>query len=170
MSKITIIAAVAKNGAIGLRGELLWHIPEDLTHFKKLTTGHAVLMGRKTFDSIIARLGKPLPHRTNIVISRETGYRVPDGVLLYRSIDEALTAHKDEEVFIAGGGEIYRTFLPLANKMYITYVDKTYEADTFFPPIPRDHWRVVEREEHDGYTFLTYEKRASWPFSPSAVR
>lgn len=159
MPKITIIAAVAKNGAIGLRGDLLWHIPEDLARFRALTWGHPVLMGRKTFESIVTRLGKPLPGRTNIVISRETDYAVPEGALLYHSIDEALAAHADEEIFIAGGGEIYRTFLPLADKMHITYVDKAYEADTFFPPIPRGSWKVTECDEREGYTFLTYEKR-----------
>lgn len=157
--KLTIIAAIAKNGVIGAGGALPWHLPEDLRRFKELTLGKIILMGRKTFESILARNGKPLPERTSIVITRQADYHVPDGVEVYPGLEEAFIAHADDEIFIIGGGEIFRQTMPRAKKLYLTYIDKVVEGDTYFPPIPRDAWRVTENIEHDGYRFLTYERK-----------
>lgn len=157
--KLTIIAAVAKNGVIGAGGALPWHLPEDLRRFKELTLGKIILMGRKTFESILARNGKPLPERTSIVITRQADYHVPDGVEVYPCLEDAFIAHADDEIFIIGGGEIFRQTMPRAKKLYLTYIDKVVEGDTYFPPIPRDAWRVTENIEHDGYRFLTYERK-----------
>lgn len=156
---IAIIAAVAKNGVIGSGGELPWHIPEDLQRFRTLTFEKTVLMGRKTFESILARNGRPLPHRKNIVVTRQTDYHVPTGVEVYQKIDEALRIHQKEDIFIIGGGEIYNQTLPQADTLYLTYIDTPFEGDTYFPPLPRNAWRVTEQIERKGYQFLKYEKK-----------
>lgn len=128
---ISIISAVAENRAIGKNNELLWHIPEDLKRFKEITTGHVVIMGQKTFESI----GRPLPDRTSIVISDDLSFNPADAVIA-RSIEESIEKAKEiekEEIFICGGGSIYRQFMPLADKLYLTIVEGNFEADTFFP-------------------------------------
>lgn len=162
MKKISIIVAIAKNYAIGKNNELLWHISEDLKRFKRLTTGHQVIMGKRTYESLPVR---PLKNRTNIVITDNPG-EVFDGCITVYSIDEALAyCNEKEESFIIGGGSVYRQFLPLANKLYLTWVDKEFEADTFFPEIDFSEWKLSEKEEHFSespndfsYTFLIYEK------------
>ncbi len=158
--KISMIGAVAKNLAIGKNNRLLWHIPEDLKRFKELTNGHAIIMGSKTFES----LGRPLPHRTNIVIAKDANYKA-DGCTVVHSLDEAIIeAKKNEpdEIFIIGGGSIYAQFLPRADKLYITLVDKEYEADTFFPPYLDQFKKITFRQEgkYEGlkYTFLELER------------
>jgi dihydrofolate reductase len=162
MKKISIIVAIARNRAIGLNNELLWHIPDDLKRFKKLTTGHRVIMGRMTYLSLPVR---PLPNRTNIVIT-DNPSETFDGCITVRSIEEALS-HCDSslENFIIGGGSIYRQFLPLADKLYLTLVHKDFQADTFFPEIDFSQWKLVSREDceagsiHDfSYSYLIYEK------------
>jgi dihydrofolate reductase len=158
---ISIIVAIAKNNVIGANNQLIWHISEDLKRFKALTTGHCVVMGRKTFESI----GKPLPKRTNIVISRKKEFII-EGCIVVSSFDEAISVcGKDEEIFIIGGGELYRQALPVANKLYLTLVHKYFEGDTFFPEIDFKQWHEVHREngkptETDGleYTFVNYER------------
>ncbi|MFH1188422.1 MAG: dihydrofolate reductase [bacterium] len=156
---IAIIAAVAKNGVIGSGGELPWHIPEDLQRFRNLTFEKTVLMGRKTFESILARNGRPLPHRKNIVVTRQINYHVPPEVTVYQTIDEALRIHQQEDIFVIGGGEIYKQTLPQADTLYLTYIDSPFKGDTYFPPLPRTTWHVTERIERNGYQFLTYERK-----------
>jgi dihydrofolate reductase len=152
--KLALIAAVARNRGIGLAGKLPWHLPDDLRRFKRITSGHTVLMGRKTWEA----LGRPLPHRRNVVLSRTP---VP-GAETYASIDAARAALSQEEwVFVIGGGEIYRQTLPLADLLYLTIVDKDVEADTFFPEYEAllgSRFSLVSREEHEGYRFEDYER------------
>lgn len=168
---ISIIAAVAENGIIGGGNTLLWNISEDLKHFKEKTNGHTIIMGRKTFESI----GKPLPNRKNIVITRDLNY-FKTGIDIVGSFDEALRVasleqgrefeeNQDEiEVFIIGGGEIYRQAINKANKLYITEVHKEYNGDTKFPGIDKSIWQETYREDHlDApipYSFVEYKKSA----------
>lgn len=162
MKKISIIVAVAKNYAIGLNNELLWHIPEDLKRFKRITLGHQVIMGRMTYLSLPFR---PLKNRTNIVIT-DNPEETFDGCITVHSIEEAINlCNEQEESFIIGGGSVYRQFLPLCDKLYLTMVHKEFEADTFFPQPDFSQWKLVEREDHDAaddlgfsYSFLTFEK------------
>jgi dihydrofolate reductase len=162
MKKISIIVAIAKNFAIGLNNQLLWHIPADLKRFKKITSGHQVIMGRMTYLSLPVR---PLPNRKNIVITdnREETF---DGCVTVYSIEEAINlCDENVESFIIGGGSIYKQFLPFCNKLYITLVHKDFEADTFFPQFDLDQWKLIDREDHDAddatdftYSFLIFEK------------
>ncbi len=162
MKKISIIVAIANNFAIGLNNQLLWHIPADLKRFKKITSGHQVIMGKLTYLSLPVR---PLPNRINIVITDNIKESFEGCTTVY-SIDEALKlCHESEESFIIGGGSVYRQFLPYSNKLYITMVHKDFEADTFFPRFEMDQWKLMEREDHDpdgvndfSYSFLTFEK------------
>lgn len=151
---LALIAAVARNRAIGIAGKLPWHIREDLQRFKRLTTGHAVLMGRKTWESI----GRPLPDRRNVVVTRGT----IAGVETYPSVDAALTALAGEDVvFVIGGGELYRHLLPSADRLHLTIVDREVEADTFFPAYEHllgSRYTLVAREDHEGYRFEDYER------------
>ena len=158
--KISMIAAVAKNLAIGKNNQLLWHLPEDLKRFKQLTSGHAIIMGSKTYES----LGRPLPRRTNIVIAKDPNYKA-QGCVVAHSIEEALTeAKKIEpvEIFVIGGGSIYTQFLPLADKLYVTEVAKNFDGDVFFPPYRNEFKKIVFRQEgeHEGlkYEFLELER------------
>ncbi len=133
---VIVVAMSKKNRGIGKDNRLLWHIPEDLKRFKALTYGHPIIMGRKTFDSILAILGKPLPGRTSIVLTRDETY-TPEGALVAHSLEEAiLLAQKErpEEIHIGGGAELYRQALPYVKKLYVTWIDDEVDADTFFPP------------------------------------
>lgn len=160
---INLIVAIADNLAIGRNNQLLWHISEDLKYFKSITTGKTVIMGRKTFESI----GKPLPNRRNIIISRSM--QGVEGIEIYPSIEKALSASQNEDVFIIGGGEIYRQTLPLADKLYLTLVHTTIEdADTFFPKINYNEWEEMERQSFKrgekfefSFEFIVY-KRITW--------
>lgn len=161
MSKplISIIAALAENRAIGKDNKLLFHIPEDLKHFKKITLGHPIIMGRKTYESI----GRLLPERTNIIVTRNPSYKVPGG-FVFDSLKKALNyaqKQEKEEVFIIGGGEIYRQTLPLTDKLYLTVVRGKYEADTFFPDYSEFKKVIKSKERQDEnyqYTFLELER------------
>ncbi len=153
---ISLIAAISKNGVIGKENALPWYLPEDLKHFKILTTGKTVLMGRKTFESIIKQLGKPLPNRINVVITRDVKYTVPDGAEIYHSVDDALRLHYNEDVMVIGGGEIFRQTIDRATTLYITEVDQTIEGDVYFPRIDPAIWKETDRENHEGYSFVTY--------------
>ena len=156
---ISIIAAVAKNGVIGNNNGLPWYIPEDLKHYKQITTGHTMIMGRKTFESIMKSLGKPLPNRKNVVVTRNIGYKVPQEVLVYSSIEDALEATKDDgEVFINGGGEIYAQTFKLADKLYLTELHEDKEGDVFFPEFDRERWNEISREKKEGFDWVVYEK------------
>ena len=159
---VTIIVAIAQNGTIGDKNSLLWHIKEDMCFFRTTTSGHAVVMGRKTFESLGSR---PLPKRTNIVITRAD--RVFEGALTAHSLEEAIRlAEGDEEIFIIGGAQIYREALRIADRMYITRVMHDYEGDTSFPDIDLSEWELVAEEKHDRgeeyeypFAFLTYERK-----------
>ena len=151
---ITLIAALAKNRAIGFQNRLLFHIPEDLEHFKRSTLGHAVIMGRRTFESLPKR---PLPNRRNIVLSRQL--TLIEGCEVYHSLPEALRACENEqEVFVVGGDSVYREALPLAHRLLLTLVDQDADhADAFFPPY--DDWKLVTREPHPGFSFAVFERK-----------
>lgn len=157
----SIIVAIAENMVIGKDNDLIWRISEDLRYFKKTTTGHTVIMGRKSYESI----GRPLPNRRNIIITRNSSF-IAGGCEVVGSIDEAIAACKgEEEIFIIGGGEIYRQTLEKADKLYITFVRHNYEGDTFFPEIDFSKWREISCEKHERgekfehpFDFVTYEK------------
>ena len=155
---IYILAAVAKNGVIGAKNDLPWYLPEDLKRFRELTTGKTVLMGANTYESIVKRLGKPLPNRKNIVVSFDKNYKVAEGVSLYNSLDEAIEKNKHEDLWIIGGASIYKQTMDKADKLYITHIDREVEGDVFFPKISTKEWSLVTEEEHPGYRFAIYEK------------
>lgn len=158
-TRIYLIAAVAKNGVIGANGKLPWRLPEDLKHFKKLTLGHPIVMGRRTWES----LGKPLPDREHIVISRKAGYEAP-GASVAASLAGAIALCTGEPVvFVIGGAEIYAAALPLADGLVLTEIQQDYEGDTRFPEWDRKAWRVAQKETHtsiDGvrFDFVLYER------------
>lgn len=157
---ITIVVAIASNYAIGKNNQLLWHLPKDLKHFKDITAGGTVIMGRKTFDSV----GKPLPKRRNIVITRQAISIA--GCEVVSSLEAAIALCRDEqEVFIVGGAEIYRQAMPITNRIYLTIVHHSFDADTFFPEIDDKQWREIAREDHQtdekhqfAYSFITLER------------
>jgi dihydrofolate reductase len=149
--KIVIIAALAQNGTIGDAGKIPWHISDDLKRFKRLTLGHPIIMGRKTYES----LGKPLPGRRNLVLTRQTP--IP-GVECFASLDAALTACGNETVFIIGGAEIYRQALPLAHTLMLTHVHRPVPGDTRFPDFDRAQWRELTREDHGECSFVEYRR------------
>lgn len=156
---ITIIAAIAENNALGKDNQLIWHIPADLKRFKKVTLGHHIIMGRKTFES----LGKPLPNRTTIIITRNKSYS-QKGCIVVHSLNEAIEAAKeDENPYILGGAEIYKQSLNIADKLDITLVHHKFEADAFFPEIDSTIWKETSREDYKAddknnynYSFITY--------------
>ncbi len=156
---LTLIAAVARNGIIGRDNALPWRLPEDLKHFKALTTGHPIVMGRKTWKS----LGRPLPGRHNIVVTRDALYRA-EGVTVVNSLEDALRLASDSgELFVIGGAEVYRLALPLADRLQFTEIDADFDGDTYFPVFDRAAWRETSRERHRSasgfdYAFVTYER------------
>ena len=160
---VTLIVAVADSGVIGRDNTLPWHLPEDLKRFKRLTMGKPVVMGRKTFESI----GKPLPGRLNIVVTRDANYH-RDGVAVVHGTDDALRAAADvPEVMVIGGAELFRVFLPRAGRVHLTRVHGDIEGDVMWPALDDREWRVVEREEHAAderhayaMTFEVWEKHA----------
>ena len=155
---ISLIAALDKNNVIGRENALPWYLPEDLKRFRKLTTGKTVLMGRKTFDSIIKRNGKPLPNRKNVVVTRDQGFQAPEGVLVYNDLNKAISDLKSEDLFIIGGGQIYAQTIDLADTLYITHVDMEAPGDVYFPVIDPQKWQRIEKEKHDSYSFCTYTR------------
>lgn len=156
---ISLIVAVDENNGIGKDNQLPWHLPADLKHFKALTTGHPIIMGRKTFESI----GKALPNRQNIVISRQNDY-LAEGASLVSSLEEAFGLCKSyDEAFIIGGAQIFEYALPLADILYLTVIHHQFNADTFFPTINKSNWREAESTTHKpdekniyAYTFIKY--------------
>jgi dihydrofolate reductase len=163
--RVCIVAAVARNRAIGRGNGMPWHLPEDLRRFKRLTSGYPVVMGRKTFESIIATTGRPLPSRENIVITRSTEWSFP-GCLIAHSFGAALaTAKNAQNVFVIGGAEIYALALPVARRLYLTEIDREFDGDTFFPEFDRSRWREIFRDsrrlgggEDFEYAFVEYER------------
>lgn len=165
MSTISIIAALGDNNEIGKNNQLLWYIPEDLKRFKRITTGHPVVMGRNTFLSLPVR---PLPDRRNIVISDDP-QETFEGCEMVTSIEGAMyVIAEEDEAFIIGGGSVYKQFLKHADKLYLTKVHAPFDADTFFPAINYDEWNEVERQKHEknggrpyAFTFLTLERKGN---------
>lgn len=161
--ELIIIAAVAeKDRLIGDGMKLPWHIPEDLKRFKQLTKGHPLLMGRRTFESILAQFGRPLPDRRHIVLTHHPERVKHPAAECFRSIEMALDALKNEtKVYIAGGAEVYRAFLERADRLELTIVEGNYEGDTYFPPwehLVGTRFTLVERQERDGYRFESFKK------------
>jgi dihydrofolate reductase len=161
--RLEIVAAVAANGVIGRGGQLPWHLPADLRHFKSLTTGHPVIMGRRTFESIL----KPLPNRRNIVVTT-TWDAPPAGVEMARSLDEAIemTAQRAGPRFVVGGSVLYEAALPRASVLQLTELDEAVEGDAFFPAFDRNEWRVISEVRHERddrhkipFTIRKYERR-----------
>jgi dihydrofolate reductase len=158
---VSIIVAIARNHAIGKNNKLLWHLPNDLKHFKDVTTGHTVIMGRKTYDSV----GKPLPKRRNIIVTRQA--ISIEGCEVVNSIEAALAlCANDDEVFIVGGAEIYKQSLSLTDRIYLTIIDHDFDGDTFFPELNNEEWKETERENFEpdeknkySYSFITLERR-----------
>ena len=156
-------AAVAQNRVIGSHNALPWYIPEDLKNFKKLTMGKTVLMGKNTYDSIINRLGKPLPGRISVVISRQTDLKLPEEVSVFHDIDSALAALEQkglDEVWVIGGGQIYSQLMPKADKLVLTEVHKEVDGDVLFPEFNKAEWMETAREDHlPEFSFVEYERK-----------
>ncbi|AWW33238.1 dihydrofolate reductase [Echinicola strongylocentroti] len=161
---LSIIVAKANNNVIGKDNQLIWRLSADLRHFKQHTTGHYIIMGRKTYES----MGKPLPNRTSVVITRNNDYQVPDGHFVVHSLEKAIAIAKEsgqEKVFVIGGAEIYKQSLPYVDEMIITEVNCTPEGDAFFPEFSPENWKKISEEPHTkdeknqfDYTFVTYQK------------
>jgi dihydrofolate reductase len=160
-NEITLIAAASENNALGKDNQLIWHISEDLKRFKKLTQGHAIIMGRKTFES----MPKALPDRKNIILTKNKDYKVK-GAFIAHTIEEALKlTDKDLQPFVIGGGEIYSLFISIADSIELTRVHSTFEGDAFFPIIDSKNWKLVKEEKHfsskdqpHDYSYLKYKK------------
>lgn len=161
--RLSLIAAIASNGVIGRGGDLPWHLPDDLKHFKKLTIGHTILMGRRTYESI----GRPLPRRRSVVLSRSVEFR-PEGVEVFASLDAALAACGDhEEVFVIGGRAVYEAAMPKADRLCLTDVEAEVGGDVSFPDFDRNAWELVAEEAHaaddrheHAFIFRTFERRS----------
>jgi dihydrofolate reductase len=155
---ITLVAAVANNNYIGKNGELPWKIPEDMKHFRDITMGKTVLMGRKTWESIPKKF-RPLPGRKNIVITRNQSYDKGGDVLIYHNIETALDNHaKKEDIMVIGGGGIYEQTIDKADKLEITHVHQDVDGDTYFPKIDPSIWKEVSRQDHTNFSFVTYRR------------
>lgn len=159
---ITIIAAIANNNALGKNNDLIWHLPADLKRFKKTTTGHHIIMGRNTFESI----GKALPNRTTVIITRNPDYKM-EGCIVVNSLEKALEVTKNDETpFIIGGAQIYEQAILIAEKLDITEVHHNFDADVFFPEINKNSWKETSREFFKAdkknkfdYSFIEYKKK-----------
>ncbi len=151
---IAIIAALTRRNVIGKEGRLPWNIPDDLKNFKRLTDGKTVIMGRKTFDSI----GKPLPNRHNIVVSRDLAPQ--DGIEVCRSFDEAIEAAEKHgtDIFIIGGSAMYQAALPITDRLYLSWVKKDYDGDAFFPRFDETEWSIIEEKDHPDFIFKAYRR------------
>ena len=163
---MNLIVNVDKNWAIGLGSKLLVRIPQDMKYFRSMTTGHVVVMGRKTLESFPE--SKPLPNRVNIVLTRDQSYQVPGAVVVHsmEELKEELKKYPEEEVFVIGGGQIYRELLPLCDKAYVTKVDRAFDADVYFPDLDQDpQWKMTKVSEEQTYfdleyVFAVYERTA----------
>ena len=160
---IAIVVAVAENNVIGKNNQLIWHLPADLRFFKNLTMGHPIIMGRKTYESI----GKPLPGRTTVIITRQHGFEAP-GCIVVNSIDEAISEARtiDQEVYIIGGAEIYKQALAKTDNIYLTRVHHNFDGDTFFPELDEAEWEMESEEKHEpdeknmySYSFITLKRK-----------
>lgn len=162
MTSLSLIAAVAENGVIGVNNTLPWHLPEDLKRFRALTTGHHIIMGRKTYES----LNRLLPGRITVIVTRNPDYRV-EGALIAHSLEQAIAqCGKDDEAFLIGGAELYEEGMKLADKLYLTEIHATFAGDAYFPAIDFSAWSEVRRENHVSekglkYSYVTYLRRSS---------
>ncbi|WP_247000333.1 dihydrofolate reductase [Halosolutus gelatinilyticus] len=165
--ELVAIVAVAENGVIGKDGEMPWHIPEDLRHFKETTMDHPVVMGRVTYDGILEAIGEPLPGRTTIVLTSRD-LETPENVIVADGLDAAIEAAKTaaaerhggtDRAFVAGGATVYEQFLPAIDRLVVTEVHDDPDGDTRFPERDRDAWREVDRDNRDGFAFVTYDRR-----------
>jgi dihydrofolate reductase len=156
---VTLLAAVARNGVIGVDGGLPWHLPDELALFKRLTLGHVLVMGRRTYESV----GRPLPGRTTVVVTRNPDWRAAEGVLRAGGVGEALelASRLDEEVFVVGGAQVYAEALASADRLALTFVDSEPQGDTTFPDVDWSQWRAVGRRQGDGWEHVTYERVGS---------
>jgi dihydrofolate reductase len=162
MPHLSIIVAVARNHVIGANNTLPWHLPEDLKRFRALTTGHHIIMGRKTYES----LNRLLPDRTTVIVTRNPDYKVP-GALIASSLQQAIQlCGDDEEVFLIGGAELYRDGLKLADKLYITEIDAAFEGDAFFPELDKTKWQEISREQHNSAQGLNFSYVTCQPRNP----
>ena len=152
---VTILAAVARNGVIGMEGGLPWHLPDELQLFKELTLGHVLVMGRRTYESV----GRPLPGRTTVVVTRRPDW-ASEGVLRAGSVEEALALANeiDDEVFVVGGAQVYAEALPATDRLALTFVDAAPDGDTVFPDVDWSQWREVARRGGRGWEHVTYER------------
>ncbi|GAB3954231.1 type 3 dihydrofolate reductase [Spirosoma harenae] len=163
--KISLIAAVAENGVIGRDNDMPWHLPDDFGFFKRKTSHHPIIMGRKSLEA----LGKPLPNRTNIVITRNPDFQA-DGVTVVNTLDEAITKAKSinqDEIFVIGGGEIYKMAMPVATTLYLTEIHQAYEGDAYFPAFNKSEWQEVSRRPHSAderhavaFDFVEYSRKS----------
>jgi len=159
---ISIIVAASRNHVIGKSNQLIWHLSADLKRFKKLTTGHTIIMGRKTFESI----GKPLPNRNSVIVTKQLDYLV-EGCEVVHSLEEALIkSNNQDEIFIIGGGSVYKEALPKADKLYMTLVHQDFEGDTYFPKLNTNDWDTIAREDclpddknEYAYSFIDYKRK-----------
>jgi dihydrofolate reductase len=160
MTSLSLIVAVSSNGVIGVNNTLPWHLSEDLKRFRALTTGHHIIMGRKTYES----LNRLLPDRTTVIVTRNRGYQVP-GAIIKHSLDEAVACCQDDpEAFLIGGAELYVEGLQLANKLYVTEIHAAFEGDAFLPAIDHAQWQETLREHHVsaqglGFSYVTYTRK-----------
>ncbi|UOF89241.1 dihydrofolate reductase [Fodinisporobacter ferrooxydans] len=158
---ISFVVAMSKHRVIGFHNRLPWHLPEDLKYFKQLTTGHTVIMGRKTYESI----GKPLPNRKNVILTRDKAYRQA-GCTVLHALADGRTLWEEQDVFVIGGAEIFQLFFPIADQLYITYIDHDFAGDTFFPAFSTEEWQLTEsakgikneKNPYD-YYFQTYARK-----------
>jgi dihydrofolate reductase len=158
---ISFILAMDLQQAIGLGNDLPWRLPADLAYFRKTTSDHTILMGRKTYESI----GKPLPNRTNVIITKNKDFTA-EGCIIVHSVEEAVAHFAGEEVFVIGGAEVFKLFMPVVDRLYITLIEHEFEADTYFPDFDIDDWQLLSSEEGItdeknpyAFSFLVYEKR-----------
>ena len=151
---ITVLAAVGANLVIGRDGTMPWHLPQDLAHFKATTMGHTMVMGRKTYDAI----GRALPGRRTIVITGQLNWHAA-GVEVAHSLADAFSLAGPTEVFVVGGGQVYREAMPFADQMMLTEIEQSPDGDAFFPTVEPGHWHETAREGHDGFAFVTYVRR-----------
>jgi dihydrofolate reductase len=158
MKEIIIVAAVSKNNVIGKDNKIPWYIKEDFIHFKELTTGYPIIMGKNTYLSLPKR---PLPNRTNIVLTFKEDNFNEEKIFIKHSLEDAINiGHSlNDKIYIIGGAFVYKQAISLATKLEITRIDKEYQGDTYFPEIDLNIWKIIKEEKHDGYSFLTYIKK-----------
>lgn len=154
----SLIAAVAQNNCIGKNNKIPWNVPEDFQYFKKMTLGKTCVMGQATYESILGYVGKPLPGRQTVVVTLDQNYKAAEGVRVLHSLDDVFETLKNEDVFICGGASIYRQTVDRVDTLYITEIHQSPDGDTFFPEINKSIWKETNRDNHDGFSFVTYKK------------